>query len=77
MGFAVPQVVAVAGRVDFVFVGAVCRALPVGSIALMAASTDIDPEATGTGLAASAASRASAVSASDVYLPTGLYVGRD
>ena len=75
VGFAVPHVLAVAGRVDFVFLGAVCRALSIGSIALMAASTDIDPEATGTGLAASAASRASAVSVSDVYLPTGLYVG--
>jgi hypothetical protein len=74
VGFAVPQVVAVAGTVDFVFLGAVCRTLPIGSIANMAASTDIDPDATGTGLAASAASRTNAVAAGAVSLPQGLYV---
>ena len=74
-GLCSPQVVAVADRVDFVFLGAVCRALPIGSIAHMAASTDIDPGATGTGLAASAASRMNAVAASAVTLPQGLYVG--
>lgn len=40
----------------------------------MPARTQIDTEATGTGLAASAQSRSTAIAGTDITLPQGLYV---